>query len=689
MSPAEASSRVRKACLPCIRAKAKCATSEQRPSECHRCIRLNKQCVFEVAAKKPGPGPKSRSRVRQLEQRVESLIDLIATKNTTSTTPDSSTAPVQVVTPDSSAPTDGAPPDSPPIPAPRYWVESPKFKTFDPVEAGLLDEQHAYRLVEEFKTSFVESFPFVIIEGDGSILQQQQPFLFHAILAVTSYATPRIQYRLSEELRRQLARIIEHSQKGLEILQGLLVYGAWYHAFFHPSNQQLAIIVQLCVALVQDLGLSRRTKPKPGKWAVTDCSMNERPKGSLAEKRAYLGTFFLNVLFAQAWRKRTTLPFTRWMAQCCDAFNGSSIPTDALIRPLIQTSELLSRVNTHFSYDDIEHTDVKGEMMLEISTSSFLGDLAHIKDSASSSPFLNQNTALTLLFTLLDMGINEVCLYSSLWGTSPQQITLPPSLARLKMLHRTMEAGTSYLNTLLRAPESQLYHLSLGTWAGWFYAVIVICRLVFLQENERMGRTALDDIPEEIDNILPRNLDGVVPPANDPGFDICPEDCGWVALTVAREFNIRHLFDQFVEKLSCTLPADCAPWRKARDERDSLYAIASIQHTMLNGFIKRIERQTPTVATSEGTAQYLAGEGVTSYGPFQPTWQTSQPIEVDANGRPGGILSLPFSSFMNFDSINFEGITLPASAFPPQGGEEIYSDLMWDMVMDDFTMPSL
>lgn len=202
---------------------------------------------------------------------------------------------MQVVTPDSSAPTDAAPPDSPPIPPPHYWVDSPEYRTFDPVEAGLLDEQHAYRLVEDFKNSFVEFFPFVIPEGDGSILRQQQPFLFHAILAVTAYATPRIQYLLSEELRRQLARIIEHSRKSLEILQGLLVYGAWYHAFFHPANQQLAIIVQLCVALVQDLGLSRNAKPKPGKWSITDCAMTGRPKGSLAEKRAYLGTFFLNV----------------------------------------------------------------------------------------------------------------------------------------------------------------------------------------------------------------------------------------------------------------------------------------------------------------------------------------------------------------------------------------------------------
>jgi len=83
------------------------------------------------------------------------------------------------------------------------------------------------------------------------------------------------------------------------------------------------------------------------------------------------------------------------MAQCCDAFDGSLVPTDALIRPMIQTSELLSRVNTHFSYDDIENAEVQGEMILEISANSFLGDLAHIKASVSQSPLAQQNSKFT------------------------------------------------------------------------------------------------------------------------------------------------------------------------------------------------------------------------------------------------------------------------------------------------------
>jgi hypothetical protein len=98
--------------------------------------------------------------------------------------------------------------------------------------------------------------------------------------------------------------------------------------------------------------------------------------------------------FAQAWRKRTTLAYTRFMAQSCDAFVDSSVPTDALIRPLIQASELLSRINDHFSYDDTDNSDIRGELMLDISATSFLGELKRVKEVIPTT--LQKNSQFTL-----------------------------------------------------------------------------------------------------------------------------------------------------------------------------------------------------------------------------------------------------------------------------------------------------
>jgi hypothetical protein len=82
------------------------------------------------------------------------------------------------------------------------------------------------------------------------------------------------------------------------------------------------------------------------------------------------------------------------MAQCCDAFIDPSVSTDALILPLIQASELLSRINVHFSYDDTDNSDIRGELMLDISATSFLGELKRVKEATPTT--VQKNSQFTL-----------------------------------------------------------------------------------------------------------------------------------------------------------------------------------------------------------------------------------------------------------------------------------------------------
>lgn len=68
------------------------------------------------------------------------------------------------------------------------------------------------------------------------------------------------------------------------------------------------------------------------------------------------------------------------------------MPTDALISPLVKASELISRINDHFSYDDIESADVQGDLMLEMSTTNFHEELKRLKESSSKIPFVRDNS---------------------------------------------------------------------------------------------------------------------------------------------------------------------------------------------------------------------------------------------------------------------------------------------------------
>jgi hypothetical protein len=292
------------------------------------------------------------------------------------------------------------------------------------------------------------------------------------------------------------------------------------------------------------------------------------------------------------------------------------------------------------------------------------------------------------MFSLADIDINEVCLHSSLWTISAEQSTRFESLVRLKMLHRTMKSAMSYIKTLIKTPESLLSQLGLGSWCGWFYVYVVICKLIFLQENELLGHTQVDDMPGEIDNLVPRDPD---PEAlshisnNDTSLDLR----GWNALAVVREYNLREVLDKFTRKLSFILPENSAPWQRPREERENLYAIACLNQSLQSGFIKRIDRLACSAVGNLSTGQQsaatsnMASRSYASTGPWQP-----QQTPDDRPVSPVGDKILPFASFLNFDSINFDGLTLPPSTFPPQGGPEMLGDWMWDMVMDDFTMPT-
>jgi hypothetical protein len=244
-----------------------------------------------------------------LEQRVDSLIDLLAANGQTananstlpvlaSTTPD--TSPEAVL--HSNEPIHGTKHYITPVETPDNALpgDPPPTRTYyDPIEDGVIDHVSASLLLDEFRDHCVHSFPFVVVPQttDVDTLRGRLPFLFLAIMAVMTYRQPPIQRKLGEIFKHQIAvRIIDQAHQSLEILEGLLVYAAWYHSFYRPQTQQLSAILQLSLAMVQDLGLAKNPKDKPRKGALfEDCGVLFKVERSTAEWRALLGTYYLNV----------------------------------------------------------------------------------------------------------------------------------------------------------------------------------------------------------------------------------------------------------------------------------------------------------------------------------------------------------------------------------------------------------
>lgn len=74
-------------------------------------------------------------------------------------------------------------------------------------------------------------FPFVTISEESTVtsLARDSPFLLLAILTVAARCDTNIYHQLDHEFRSRLSQmIVVEGRKSLELLQGLIVYLAWY-----------------------------------------------------------------------------------------------------------------------------------------------------------------------------------------------------------------------------------------------------------------------------------------------------------------------------------------------------------------------------------------------------------------------------------------------------------------------------
>ncbi|ORY11723.1 hypothetical protein BCR34DRAFT_316920 [Clohesyomyces aquaticus] len=400
--------------------------------------------------------------------------------------------------------------------------------------------------------------------------------------------------------------------------------------------------------------------------------------------------------YAHAWRKPSTMAYTKFMGLCCQSLTEHcEAPTDTLIPPLVQGSDLMYRVSEYYSYDDIDSADVRGEMFLEMSTQSFRRELEVIREAVPSSA--KENILLRLQFHLLDLWIHECAIHSSLWGPPDPTHTSQLSQSRLKMLNRCIRTVKTYLKALIDCPESGLYPLSFPAWSGWFYAIIITCKLVFLQENDRHGQPGPLGVPQELVSLLP----GHFGPGAPHGFAALPQGDRsrdlWDPVSVAKEIQIPELFERFIEKMKFTFPYpgfefpspdDLAAEGQNRD-RNALFSIAWLQRSLLHGFNKRMLDHIPKISTASASSYRekspsAARQNTTpssTMGPAQDTQMTPGDFYLQqVRNHP-----IPFLDSLHFDTTNYG--TVDAAPAPVQ--QDMFEDWVWDSVMEDFSFPAM
>jgi len=79
----------------------------------------------------------------------------------------------------------------------------------------------------------------------------------------------------------------------MDLLQGLLVFLAWYQYFCVPGKHQYFLILQLCINMCHELRLDLNEKGKRG----LEKAQNQGKARNPAEMRALLGTYCVSSMY--------------------------------------------------------------------------------------------------------------------------------------------------------------------------------------------------------------------------------------------------------------------------------------------------------------------------------------------------------------------------------------------------------
>ena len=179
---------------------------------------------------------------------------------------------------------------------PSLRAPEPSAETEDIIERGIVTRELAQVLLDRFRANGVCQFPFVVVPLDTTLqaLRMESPFLFLAIAAAMNFDNPYLQHKLGEEVRQQaLQRILSGTEQSLDVLQGLLVYIAWYCHFYRAGSHREFLLSQLCVTLAHDLGIDKPKKQPTDLPAPCGPASDPNTSYSLAnaQMRAFLGTY--------------------------------------------------------------------------------------------------------------------------------------------------------------------------------------------------------------------------------------------------------------------------------------------------------------------------------------------------------------------------------------------------------------
>ncbi|KAK1837129.1 hypothetical protein QBC39DRAFT_295021 [Podospora conica] len=387
-------------------------------------------------------------------------------------------APASVVSHASSLPLGASalstPPSSVVVPTPAPRAAAAKGKT---VHSSLalrpqFNLDSAAGLLAMFRGVMLAHFPCVVLEdgeGVGGVteLARERPFVLLAVLAAASSSRSLQGHSLyDEEFRKILGfKFVAGGERSLELLQGLVIYVAWFPFHLRPKNKQAFQYVRMAIDIVMDLELDQ------------DPGTDEIPNADrINQMRLYLATYFMMSHFSTAWNRSPSMQYTEWTARCTDLLLAHSPETgDAMLAWKVRLQRLSEE--TH-ELRKLRNSTAQSSYQTELILKGIESQLHEWETKMPASILSSPTIRIALLSTRIFIGGAPLLKISPPPNRAPTTPTptLRPTPSRLHALVPSLHA---LFDLFLALPATELNALGGIDWGNLILAVVLGYRLSF------------------------------------------------------------------------------------------------------------------------------------------------------------------------------------------------------------------
>ncbi|KAM3561191.1 hypothetical protein ARSEF4850_003326 [Beauveria asiatica] len=362
-----------KACTTCAKAKARCIPGNSDADKCERCQRLNKECFSRPPAPPRIKKRPKRSRVAELEKRLNELSSQVGQGHARLPTPEDAATSERATSSAKTVRSGDVQSDLVDIVNLQHWFPNPasspggpggsgsgsgrgaKDKDKSPASAAGWEAeafQHmdsiwplpddAAALLADYHELWADTFPFVVVPRDMSSedLRDRRPFLWKGMMLTASFFDAARQTRLGGELLSDMARAaVVEGVKTLDLLQGMQLLIAWYQ--YAVKGHQLTNLLFLARSMCVNLS-SPNCEPLP----------SDARYSQLDPLRAYTATYYINTIVFATNKKTDVFMNTSHVELCLKTLdNAAEYPSDAFLVKLVKSQQIAQNIALAMSFD--------------------------------------------------------------------------------------------------------------------------------------------------------------------------------------------------------------------------------------------------------------------------------------------------------------------------------------------------